>query len=54
VERVAALLCEPGTVWFVATRGWQAPVSFGELTNVLQGKEDDLLRSAGAARTHCE
>jgi hypothetical protein len=54
VERVAALLCESGTVWFVATRGWQAPVSFGELTNVLQGKEDDLLRSAGVAQSHCE
>ena len=52
--RVAALLCESGTVWFVAGRGWQAPVSFGELTNVFQGATDNLLRSAGAARTHCE
>ena len=52
-DRAVELLCAPGTVWFLADKGWQAPPELGDLTRVRRGSHGDLFRATGGPRPGC-
>jgi len=52
-ERAAGLLCAPGTVWFLAGKGWQPPPGLEGLVRVFEGVNGDLLRTSGGQRPVC-
>lgn len=51
--RTGELLCNVGTVWFVAGKDWRSPPELGQLTRVHEGRHAALLRAAGAAPLAC-
>jgi 4-amino-4-deoxy-L-arabinose transferase-like glycosyltransferase len=52
-ERAAELLCAPGTVWFVAQKGWKPPPGLSELALVVEGRRGNLWHATGGPRTGC-